>query len=67
MDKYEKAFRRGLISDEERYEKVIQTWQETTEKVTEALMDNLGILNNLYIMAHSGARGSKNQIRQLQV
>ncbi len=65
VDKYEKAFRRGLISDEERYEKVIQTWQETTEKVTEALMDNLGILNNLYIMAHSGARGSKNQIRQL--
>ncbi|HHY90343.1 MAG TPA: DNA-directed RNA polymerase subunit beta', partial [Clostridiales bacterium] len=65
VDKYEKAFRRGLISDEERYEKVIQTWQETTEKVTETLMNNLGVLNNLYIMAHSGARGSKNQIRQL--
>ncbi len=65
VDKYEKAYRRGLISDEERYEKVIQTWQETTEKVTDALMDNLGALNNVYIMAHSGARGSKNQIRQL--
>ncbi|MEW9124473.1 MAG: DNA-directed RNA polymerase subunit beta' [Thermotaleaceae bacterium] len=65
VDKYEKAYRRGLISDEERYEKVIQTWQETTEKVTDALMKNLGRLNNVYIMAHSGARGSKNQIRQL--
>jgi DNA-directed RNA polymerase subunit beta' len=65
VDKYEKAYRRGLISDEERYEKVIQTWQETTEKVTDALMKNLGRLNNVFIMAHSGARGSKNQIRQL--
>ncbi|AOT71161.1 DNA-directed RNA polymerase subunit beta' [Geosporobacter ferrireducens] len=65
VDKYEKAYRRGLISDEERYEKVIQTWQETTEKVTDALMKNLGKLNNVFIMAHSGARGSKNQIRQL--
>jgi DNA-directed RNA polymerase subunit beta' len=65
VDKYEKAYRRGLISDEERYEKVIQIWQETTEKVTDALMKNLGRLNNVYIMAHSGARGSKNQIRQL--
>ncbi len=65
VDKYEKAYRRGLISDEERYEKVIETWQATTEKVTDALMNNLDRLNNLYIMAHSGARGSKNQIRQL--
>ncbi|GAB6085505.1 DNA-directed RNA polymerase subunit beta' [Alkaliphilus crotonatoxidans] len=65
VDKYEKAFRRGLISDEERYEKVIETWTETTEKVTEALMAGLDRLNNVFIMAHSGARGSKNQIRQL--
>ena len=65
VDKYEKAFRRGLISDEERYEKVIETWSETTEKVTEALMASLGTMNNMFIMAHSGARGSKNQIRQL--
>ncbi|MBU5308669.1 DNA-directed RNA polymerase subunit beta' [Clostridioides mangenotii] len=65
VDKYEKAYRRGLISDEERYERVIETWTETTEKVTDALMDGLDRLNNLYIMAHSGARGSKNQIRQL--
>ncbi len=65
VEKYERAFRRGLISDEERYEKVIETWTETTEKVTDALMANLGRLNNVFIMAHSGARGSKNQIRQL--
>ncbi|QZY54634.1 DNA-directed RNA polymerase subunit beta' [Crassaminicella profunda] len=65
VDKYEKAYRRGLISDEERYEKVIRVWSETTEKVTDALMANLGRLNNVFIMAHSGARGSKNQIRQL--
>ncbi|NLM04820.1 MAG: DNA-directed RNA polymerase subunit beta' [Clostridiales bacterium] len=65
VEKYEKAYRRGLISDEERYERVIETWTETTEKVTEALMSNLDRLNNVYIMAHSGARGSKNQIRQL--
>ena len=65
VDKYEKAYRRGLISDEERYEKVIETWTETTERVTDALMAGLDHLNNVFIMAHSGARGSKNQIRQL--
>jgi DNA-directed RNA polymerase subunit beta' len=65
VEKYERAYRRGLISDEERYEKVIETWTETTERVTDALMSNLGRLNNVFIMAHSGARGSKNQIRQL--
>ncbi|SHK44985.1 DNA-directed RNA polymerase subunit beta' [Paramaledivibacter caminithermalis] len=65
VDRYKKAYRRGLISDEERYENVIKTWQETTAKVTDALMENLGELNNVFIMAHSGARGSKNQIRQL--
>ena len=65
VDKFEKAYGRGLISDEERYEKVIETWTETTNKVTDALMDGLERMNNIYIMAHSGARGSKNQIRQL--
>jgi DNA-directed RNA polymerase subunit beta' len=65
VEKYERAYRRGLISDEERYERVIETWTATTEKVTDALMDGLDRLNNIFIMAHSGARGSKNQIRQL--
>jgi DNA-directed RNA polymerase subunit beta' len=65
VDKYQKAYRRGLISDEERYEKVIETWTKTTDDVTEVLMNSLDRLNNVKIMAHSGARGSKNQIRQL--
>ena len=65
VDKYQKAYRRGLISDEERYEKVIETWTKTTDDVTEVLMESLDRLNNVKIMAHSGARGSKNQIRQL--
>ena len=65
VDKYERAYRRGLISNDERYEKVIETWTETTDKVTDALMDGLDRMNNIFIMAHSGARGSKNQIRQL--
>nr|WP_234949941.1 DNA-directed RNA polymerase subunit beta' [Tepidimicrobium xylanilyticum] len=65
VDKFEKSYRRGLISDEERYEKVIEIWNRTTEEITDALMDELDHMNNIYIMAHSGARGSKNQIRQL--
>ncbi len=65
VDRYDKAYRRGLLSDRERYEKVIDIWNKTTDDVSDALMDSLGSLNNLYIMAHSGARGSKNQIRQI--
>ena len=60
-----KQFRRGLISDDERHNLVIDTWNTTSNKVTEALMDNLDALNPIYMMAHSGARGSVNQIRQL--
>ena len=59
------AYRRGLVSDKERYEKVIEIWNKTTDDVADALMDSLDSLNNLFIMAHSGARGSKNQIRQI--
>ena len=62
---YEKKYRRGLLTDEERYENVIKIWNKTTEDVTEELMKNLGELNNLYIMSQSGARGSRNQIKQL--
>ncbi|WP_071028207.1 DNA-directed RNA polymerase subunit beta' [Peptoniphilus raoultii] len=65
VDKYEKAYRRGLISDEERYEKVIDIWNTATDDLTEDVMDGFDPLNNIYIMADSGARGSKNQIRQL--
>jgi DNA-directed RNA polymerase subunit beta' len=65
IDKIEKMYRRGLISDEERYEKVISEWTQTTDKVTDALMHSLDKFNPIYMMANSGARGSKNQIRQL--
>ncbi|MDR0570963.1 MAG: DNA-directed RNA polymerase subunit beta' [Clostridiales Family XIII bacterium] len=62
---YEAAYRRGLMSESERYEHSCNTWNKATEDVADALMKSLGTLNNLYIMAHSGARGSKNQIRQI--
>ena len=65
VDQYDKAYRRGLVSDKERYDKVIEIWNKTTDDVADALMDSLGSLNNLFIMANSGARGSKNQIRQI--
>lgn len=65
VDKIEKMYRRGLISNEERYEQVIETWKTTTDKVTDALMTNLDRLNPVYLMATSGARGSINQMRQL--
>ena len=65
VDKFEKSYRRGLISNDERYDKVIEIWNRTTEEVTEALMESFDHSNNIYIMALSGARGSKNQIRQL--
>jgi len=65
VDKYEKAYRAGLVSNQERYEKVISIWNRTTDEIADALMNSLGTLNNLFIMAHSGARGSKNQIKQV--
>ncbi|MHC1722639.1 MAG: DNA-directed RNA polymerase subunit beta' [Aminipila sp.] len=65
VDKYEKAYRAGLVSNQERYEKVINIWNKTTDEIADALMNSLGTLNNLFIMAHSGARGSKNQIKQV--
>ena len=65
VDKYEKAYRMGLMSNSERYDKVIEIWNKTTDDVADALMDSLEPQNNLNIMATSGARGSKNQIRQV--
>ncbi len=65
VDKITAQFRRGLISEEERYNLVIATWTETIDKVTKALMDNLDQFNPIFMMADSGARGSQNQIRQL--
>ncbi len=65
VDKVTKLFRRGLMTDEERYNKVIQAWNSANDKITEALLSGLGRYNNIYMMAHSGARGSNNQIKQL--
>ncbi len=60
-----RQFRRGLISNEERYGLVLETWEETTKKVSSALTENLDQYNPIFMMADSGARGSMNQIRQL--
>ncbi len=62
---YEKKYRRGIMTDEERYENVVKIWNETTEEVTNVLMNNLKEENALYIMSVSGARGGRNQIKQL--
>ncbi len=60
-----KQYRRGLITDEERYNSVVKLWTEAGDKVTDALMDGLQVENPLYVMSDSGARGNKNQIKQL--
>ncbi len=65
VDQVELLYRRGLISEEERYEKTLEVWTEATEKVTEGLMNSLDKFNSIYMMANSGARGNKQQIRQL--
>jgi DNA-directed RNA polymerase subunit beta' len=65
VDKIEKLYRRGYISDDERYERVIDIWTKTTEDVANALMDNLDRFNPIFMMADSGARGSRSQIKQL--
>ena len=65
VDKIEMLFKMGQLSDDERYRHVIKAWEEANEKITKALMDNLDPYNSLFMMADSGARGSKNQIRQL--
>jgi DNA-directed RNA polymerase subunit beta' len=65
VDKIEKLYKRGFISEEERYERVIDKWTKTTEDVANALMDGMSQFNPIFMMADSGARGSKSQIKQL--
>ncbi|MDD4844481.1 MAG: DNA-directed RNA polymerase subunit beta' [Anaerotignum sp.] len=60
-----RKFRRGLMTDEERHNKVIEAWNIANEKITIALLAGLGKYNNIYMMANSGARGSNSQIKQL--
>ena len=63
--KIEQFYKRGYITNDERYRLVVQQWEQTTKEVTEALQGNLDRFNPIYMMADSGARGSMNQIRQL--
>ncbi len=65
VEKVTKLYRRGLMTDEERHNKVINVWEEADKKITDALLANLGEYNDIYMMAHSGARGSNRQIKQL--
>ncbi len=65
VDKITKNYKRGLITDEERYKEVVETWKDTDDVLTEALLDGLDQYNNIFMMADSGARGSNKQIKQL--
>ena len=65
IEKIEKMYKRGFISDDERYERVIEKWTKTTEEVADTLMESLDKFNPIFMMADSGARGSKSQIKQL--
>ena len=65
VDKVEKQMNRGLITDEERYNKVIKLWNKTTDDVADAMMENMDLFNPIRMMADSGARGNKQQMRQL--
>lgn len=60
-----KMFMRGLITEDERYRKTISLWEKATDDVTEAMMDNMDSFNSIFMMADSGARGNKQQIRQV--
>ncbi len=65
VDRIAKNFRRGLITEEERYKEVIETWKNTDDQLTHDLLSGLDKYNNIYMMADSGARGSDKQIKQL--
>ena len=65
VDLITRKFRRGLMTDEERHQKVIEAWNIADDKITAALLAGLGKYNNIYMMANSGARGSNRQIKQL--
>ena len=65
VDKITRQYKRGLITDEERYKEVVETWKETDDELTKALLQGLDKYNNIFMMADSGARGSDKQIKQL--
>ena len=65
VDRIAKNYRRGLMTEEERYKAVIETWKEADDEITHRLLSGLDKYNNIYMMADSGARGSEKQIKQL--
>jgi len=65
VDQITKNYRRGLLTEEERYKGVVETWRETDNKLTETLLAGLDKYNNIFMMSDSGARGSNQQIKQL--
>ena len=65
VDKITRQYKRGFITDEERYKEVIETWKDTDDALTKALLTGLDKYNNIFMMADSGARGSDKQIKQL--
>ena len=65
VDKITKNYKRGLITEEERYKEVVETWKKTDDELTKALLTGLDKYNNIFMMADSGARGSDKQIKQL--
>ena len=65
VDRITKQYKRGLITEEERYKEVVETWKETDDELTKALLTGLDKYNNIFMMADSGARGSDKQIKQL--
>ena len=65
VDRITKNFKRGLITEEERYKEVVETWKNTDDALTKALLEGLDKYNNIFMMADSGARGSDKQIKQL--
>ena len=65
VDRISQNYRRGLITEEERYRAVVETWNETDKELTEVLLSGLDKYNNIFMMADSGARGSNQQIKQL--
>ncbi|MGN0341958.1 MAG: DNA-directed RNA polymerase subunit beta' [Roseburia sp.] len=65
VDQISRQYKRGLITEEERYKEVVETWKETDDELTAALLGGLDKYNNIFMMADSGARGSDKQIKQL--
>ena len=65
MEVISQKFRRGLLTEEERYKSVVDTWKKADDQITKDLLDGLDELNNIFMMADSGARGSDKQIKQL--